>query len=63
MLSHMPERMRAIEIVWRNAVAHLQAAVRHWARVKGLIGAVAASLMDLHWEPLGPVSWGPPRGE
>eukprot|EP00959_Pyramimonas_sp_CCMP1952_P352179 7379107-Pyramimonas_sp.AAC.1 len=62
-VAHMPERMGAIEIVWSRAVTHLQADARHWGRVKGLIGPVVACLMDLHWDPIGPASWGTPRGE
>eukprot|EP00959_Pyramimonas_sp_CCMP1952_P306693 6418535-Pyramimonas_sp.AAC.1 len=48
----------------RRTVAHLEADVRRWARVKGLIGAVVACLVDLERRgPLSPGAWRAPSGE
>ena len=62
-LPHMQDRMHAIAIAWRKTLQHLQEGPRHWARNKGLLGAVQGSLLDLGWTPVEPTSWRNSQGE
>ena len=41
----------ALEITWRKLKAQLEGAKSHWGRVRGTIGAVMATLLDLGWRP------------
>ena len=56
-------RRRALELGWKNIVQELQAEAGRWNRVKGPMGAIAATLLDLRWEPLAPALWRAPDGE
>jgi ribonuclease HI len=51
----------ALEKVWCKQAKTLAGPLR-WGKVKGPMGAVIATLMDLGWQPEGPTRWGDPQG-
>ena len=57
-----PLQQAAVAKVWQKTVRHLQAG-RRWARAKGPLGVVVASLLDLNWIPCGPLLWQDPNGQ
>ncbi len=57
-----PQRA-ALERAYGKIADQLSSSSKRWGRVKGTIGAVIASLLDLDWIPLTPTHWVDSDGE
>ncbi len=54
---------KALAPAWARTVARLRAAQRPWAKVRGTVPAVIATLLDLSWNPQSPTTWIDSDGE
>jgi hypothetical protein len=55
-------RHEALSRVWAKQVKLLDGP-RRWSEIKGPMGAVIATLVDLGWQPQGPTRWADPQGD
>ena len=58
----LPKLHMAISVVWGRLLEKLRVKSR-WNRTTGIMGAVISTLLDVGWEPEGPVDWRDPSGK
>eukprot|EP00959_Pyramimonas_sp_CCMP1952_P469423 9494906-Pyramimonas_sp.AAC.1 len=64
MWNRFPELHARITRSWHRIRGRLDIlASKRWRRVRGPIGAVVATLLDVGWKPVSPVEWHRPVGD
>ena len=54
---HLPKSHMLIESMWAKVLPTLRNPPTRWKNVQGPISALIATLLDLGWDPLGPLNW------
>ncbi len=63
LIPELVEHQRPLELAWKKLLDGLRSAARPWNKVKGIISATIATLLDIRWDPKSPWEWIDGEGE